>query len=104
MPVCSIIIPVYGLAEVTRQCLDRLIAEPPASIDRELIVVDDASRDHTAALLKGYGDAIRVVTHDENLGFSHACNDGAAVAAGRYLVFLNNDTIPLPGWLDALVA
>ena len=104
MPVCSVIIPVYGLAEVTRQCLDHLLAAPPASCDRELIVVDDASRDDTARMLAGYGDAIKVVSHETNRGFSHACNYGAAVASGRYLVFLNNDTIPMPGWLDALVA
>ncbi|MDB5350559.1 MAG: hypothetical protein JWN86_1806 [Planctomycetota bacterium] len=104
MPVCSVIIPVYGLAEVTRQCLDTLLDAPPGTCDWEIIVVDDASRDATPAVLRRYGEAVRVVTHPENLGFSHACNDGAAVAAGRYLVFLNNDTLPLPGWLDALVA
>lgn len=103
MPLCSVIVPVYNLAEVTRQCLDRLLASPPKSFDREIIVVDDASRDATPALLRGYGDAIRVVTHNENRGFSRGCNDGAAAAEGRYLVFLNNDTIPLDGWLDALV-
>ena len=103
MPDCSIVIPVHGLAEVTRQCLDRLLGELPDACDREIIVVDDASRDDTLAVLASYGDAIRVVTHDENLGFSHACNSGAAVASGRHLVFLNNDTIPLAGWLDALV-
>lgn len=103
MPDVSIVIPVYGLAEVTRQCLDRLLEAPPASCDREIIVVDDASRDATPAMLASYGDRIRVVTHDENCGFARACNDGARVASGRHLVFLNNDTIPLPGWLDALV-
>ena len=104
MPLCSIIVPVYGLAEVTRQCLDRLLAAPPQGFDREIVVVDDASPDSTPSLLRSYGEAIRVVSHEANLGFSHACNDGAAGATGRYLVFLNNDTIPLDGWLEALVA
>lgn len=102
MPAISIIIPVYGLADVTRQCLDVLLANPPSVCDREIIVVDDASRDATAEMLQSYGDAIRVVTHPRNLGFSHGCNDGAAIARGRFLVFLNNDTIPQDGWLDAL--
>lgn len=102
MPDVSIIVPVYGLAEVTRQCLDTLLASPPSRIEREIIVVDDASRDHTAAMLQSYGDAIKVVSHDENLGFAHSCNDGAAEACGPRIVFLNNDTIPMPGWLDAL--
>lgn len=103
MPDCSIVIPVHGLAEVTRQCLDRLLGELPRSRDPEIIVVDDASRDGTLAMLAEYGSAIRVVAHAENRGFSHACNSGAEVASGRRLVFLNNDTIPLAGWLDALV-
>ena len=103
MPVCSIIIPVHGLAEITRQCLDRLIGELPNARDREILVVDDASPDGTLAMLAEYGGSIRVVAQEQNRGFSHACNSGARVALGRYLVFLNNDTIPLPGWLDRLV-
>ena len=100
---CSVIIPVFNRAGLTRQCVDLLLAEPPAETDRELIVVDDASTDGTPELLAGYGDAVRAVTHEENKGFATSCNDGAAAARGEYLVFLNNDTLPLKGWLDALV-
>ena len=102
-PDCSIIIPVHGLAEVTRQCLERLL-ELPAACSREILIVDDASRDGTLAMLDRFGDSIRVLTHDDNRGFAHACNTGAAAASGRHLVFLNNDTLPMPGWLDALVS
>src|SRR3954468_11916065 len=103
MPTCSVIVPVYNLAEVTRRCLDRLLADPPAACELEVIVVDDGSRDATPELLAGYGDRIRAVTHPRNLGYATACNGGAAGASGELLVFLNNDTLPLPGWLDALV-
>lgn len=98
----SIILPVYGLAEVTRQCLEILLAEPPRTLAREIIVVDDASPDQTAEVLRSYGDRIRVVRHDRNRGFSTACNTGASLARGRFLVFLNNDTLPRTGWLDAI--
>lgn len=87
---------------MTRLCLNALLARPPTT-PSEIIVVDDASRDLTQRLLAGYGDRIRVVTHASNSGFATSCNDGAAVSAGEYLVFLNNDTLPTPGWLDALV-
>jgi GT2 family glycosyltransferase len=99
----SIVIPVHGRAGLTRQCIDAILAEPPRT-PFELIVVDDASPDDTAAVLSEYGDQIRIVARDENGGFACACNDGAAAAQGDYLVFLNNDTIPVAGWLDALVA
>jgi GT2 family glycosyltransferase len=100
---CSIVIPVHGRAGLTRQCLDAILAEPPAA-EFEVIVVDDASPDDTLEVLRTYGDAITVVVRKENGGFARACNDGAAKAAGHYIVFLNNDTIPVAGWLDALVA
>ena len=103
MASCSIIIPVYNLAAVTRQCLNHLFSRLPASIEAEVVVVDDGSRDGTRACLAEFEGRIRVVTHARNQGYSSACNDGAAVASGEHLVFLNNDTIPLDGWLDALV-
>ena len=66
-------------------------------------MVDDGSVEATGRMLADYGDRIRVVRHEQNRGFATSCNDGAAIARGRHLVFLNNDTIPLAGWLDALV-
>jgi GT2 family glycosyltransferase len=88
---------------LTRQCIDAILAKPPGA-SFELIVVDDASRDDTADVLNAYGDSIRVVARRENGGFARASNDGAAAAKGEYLVFLNNDTVPLAGWLDELLS
>jgi GT2 family glycosyltransferase len=96
----SVIVPVHGAAHLTGRCLDMVLGELPA--DTEVVVVDDASADETPALLAGYGEAIRVLRLEENVGFARACNAGAETARGELLVFLNNDVEPLPGWLSAL--
>ena len=101
-PRCSIIVPVHGRAGLTRQCLDTILEQAPA-VPFELIVVDDASKDETPRLLESYGDRIKAVRLDANQGFAGACNAGAEAARGELLVFLNNDTIPVAGWLDSLV-
>lgn len=101
-PTCSIVIPLYNRAELTRQCLTAL-AEVTDGVSAELILVDNASTDETPQLLAGLGAAVRVIRNETNLGFAKACNQGAAAARGRYVVFLNNDTVPLQGWLRALV-
>ena len=102
-PLCSIVIPVHGRAGLTRQCLDAVLAEPPG-VPFELVVVDDASKDDTPEVLEGYGERVRALRLDDNRGFAGACNAGAAGGTGEFVVFLNNDTIPVAGWLDALVA
>jgi GT2 family glycosyltransferase len=99
-PRVAVIIPVFNQAALTAQCLGTLLGRERC----EIIVVDDASTDTTPRLLAGHGDQIRVVRHRANRGFARSCNDGATCAAARdYLVFLNNDTLPQPGWLEALV-
>jgi GT2 family glycosyltransferase len=97
----SIIIPVFNKAAFTLQCLRSLLSE--ISLDqREIIVVDNASTDETKQVLSYFGGFIQVVSNEENRGFVDACNQGAAKARGEFLVFLNNDTEVLPGWLNYL--
>ncbi len=99
---CSIIIPVFNKIELTQQCLTHL-AEVTTETSYEVIVVDNDSSDGTAEFLSSLRGDIQVITNNENLGFAKACNQGAAAAKGKYLVFLNNDTIPKPGWMNSLV-
>ena len=98
----SVIIPVFNKVELTFQCLRSLTREVDFA-ETEVIVVDNASTDRTRELLSHFGGYVRVIENEENRGFVDACNQGAEAAKGRYLVFLNNDTVVLPGWLDALV-
>ena len=98
----SIIIPVYNKAEFTFQCIGALLKEIDFS-ENEVIVVDNASTDQTGAVLDHFENVVGVIRNEENRGFVDACNQGAAAARGKYLLFLNNDTKVLPGWLDHLV-
>jgi GT2 family glycosyltransferase len=97
----SIVVPVHDRAALTSACLDAVLGE---KLEHEVVVVDDASTDSTPEVLAGFGDAIEVVRLSSNLGYARACNEGARVAEGDLLVFLNNDTEPRPGWVEALMA
>lgn len=103
-PDVTIVIPVYGRLELTRACLASLAAAPVRA-SFEVVVVDNGSGDGTAAWLRAEAAAgrLRTVLNERNEGFAAACNQGAAVAGGRHLLFLNNDTEVTAGWLDPLV-
>ncbi len=105
-PSVSIIIPVFNQWRYTAQCLEALRAHTSAAIPFEVVIVDNASTDETANGLREWQTRwplVRVETMSENTGFSPACNHGAQVSRGEYLLFLNNDTIPQPGWLEPLL-
>jgi GT2 family glycosyltransferase len=105
-PSVSIVIPVHDHWPVTEACLKALLPSLPADWPVEVVIVDDASTDETPTRLAAIADAdhrIVVVRNAENLGFVGTCHRGAATATGDYLVFLNNDTVPLPGWLPPLI-
>jgi len=97
----SVVIPVHDNAALTRRCLETLLPDLPR--DCEVVVVDDASIDETPEVLRSFGGRIRTLALEENVGFARACNAGAEAASGELLVFLNNDTEPRAGWLDALL-
>lgn len=99
-PLVSIITPVFNHAALTYQYLESLLAHTSAPF--ELIVIDNDSTDETNVLLKRVAN-IKYITNKENLGFVQACNQGAGMARGKYLLFANNDIIVTPGWLSSLV-
>lgn len=64
-------------------------------VNYEVIVVDNASTDGSVEHIKTHFDGIRVISSDRNLGFGKANNKGALEARGKYLFFLNSDTLLL---------
>ncbi|MFT3897083.1 MAG: glycosyltransferase [Thermomonas sp.] len=101
-PDVSIVIPVYNQVSFTLACIDALLSHE-SRYSFEIIVGDDASTDATDAALSVPIPRVRHVRHAANLGFVRNCNAAAASASGRHVVFLNNDTQVLPGWLDELI-
>jgi GT2 family glycosyltransferase/glycosyltransferase involved in cell wall biosynthesis len=99
-PRVSIIVPVYGNSLVTFTCLKSVHAHTGG--DFEVIVMDDGSPDPVDVELREV-TGVRFERNPVNLGFVQNCNRGAELARGDVLVFLNNDTIVTPGWLDALL-
>ena len=102
-PRVSIAIPVYNKAEFTEACLYGVAENTDDDPSYEVIVIDNASTDWTKYLLHAFEGDIRVEYNDENKGFARANNQAAAMASGDYLLFLNNDTVPQPGWLREMV-
>jgi glycosyltransferase involved in cell wall biosynthesis/GT2 family glycosyltransferase len=98
----SIIIPVHNRARLTEECLEAL-SRVSDRTTYEVIIVDNHSTDDTGRVLQALEGDVTVLRQPENRGFGVACNQGARVASGEYLIFLNNDTRPLDGWLDALM-
>ncbi|GLS03825.1 hypothetical protein GCM10007860_09700 [Chitiniphilus shinanonensis] len=101
-PTVSIVIPVYGKSDFTYNCLLSIYENRP-NLSFEIVVVNDCSKDDTLEMLKTIG-GLTVISNDTNLGFLRTANRGAKAAQGKYLLFLNNDTLVHPGWLDELVA
>jgi GT2 family glycosyltransferase/glycosyltransferase involved in cell wall biosynthesis len=100
-PDVTVIIPTRGQVHLTLRCLAAIAAHPPR-VPIEVIVMDDASDDPAVAQLDRI-EGVRLVRNHFNLGFLHSCNQAAALAGGEFLLFLNNDTEPCAGWLDAMV-
>jgi GT2 family glycosyltransferase len=99
-PAASIIIPMYGRLGYTIQCLQAISDTTTGAF--EVIVVDDGSPENPCSWLAGIPH-LRFLRREHNGGFAVACNEGAGIARGDWLLFLNNDTIPQPGWLQRLL-
>lgn len=101
LPRVSIVIPVYNRPKEIETCLASLQTLDYPAEKMEIIVVDDASRDHTAAVVRRFN--VRLIILPFNRGQSAARNAGVAAAGGEIIAFLDSDCIARPGWLRELV-
>jgi glycosyltransferase involved in cell wall biosynthesis len=100
-PLVSVIVPVYNCETYVEEAIRSVLEQDyPA---KEIIAVDDGSTDGTLAVLRGFGDHIRVVAQP-NGGPPRARNAGLREARGDYIAFLDADDVWLQGKLSVQVA
>ena len=100
-PLVTIVIPAFNQARYTLECLLSL-RENTAGVPYEVVLFDNASVDETRRLFESVPNLV-YRRSEENLGYLRACNLGAELARGEYLVLLNNDVQVTSGWLPPLV-
>lgn len=104
---CSIVVVSYNNADLTRQCIESIVARTTYP-NYEVIIVDNASQDETRDMLRSMqrqfpGLKLKLIINDQNRGFAAANNQGIAQAEGKYVVLLNNDTVVTNDWLEAML-
>jgi GT2 family glycosyltransferase len=110
----SVVIVSWNTRELLRGCLWSVVSCQSSSsmmpktdnckLKTEIIIVDNASTDGSAAMIRAEFPATTLIVNTENVGFARANNQGIRASSGRYVVLLNSDTVVPPGALAALVA
>lgn len=101
----SIIIVSYNTKELTLDCIASVIKTVKKN-SYQIIVVDNASSDDSVIEIKNQKSKVKnldLIENKENLGFSKANNIGVKQAVGRYILFLNSDTVVYDHTIDGMI-
>lgn len=96
----SIIIPIKNLKEITQVCLDSI---KNYTHNYELILIDDGSEEETKEFLINTEKNF-LIRNDKSVGWPKAINQGSEIATGDYIIYLNNDVVVTPNWIEKMVA
>jgi glycosyltransferase involved in cell wall biosynthesis len=96
----SIVIPAYQASATIGACIEATRNQRFPEGETEIIVIDDGSRDETAAIARSYA-GVQVISQP-NAGAAAARNRGWREASGTWVAFLDSDCVPSRGWLHAL--
>ena len=93
----SVIVVTFNSAQCISRCIDSLLR---TACDKfEIIILDNGSKDETLRVLLSYRSRTTVIPLGENVGLAKARNIGSRIAKGRYLAFIDHDTVVDPLWL-----
>lgn len=90
-PDLSIIIVSWNVKEYLKKCLASIFANQ-ADLKLQVIVIDNASADRSAEMIKANFPSVEIMANEKNLGFAKANNQGIAQARAKYILALNPDT------------
>ncbi len=102
-PFVSVVIVNYNGKSFLPGCLQALADQTYPRECFEVIVSDNGSTDGSLELLEASYPWVKVLKNEKNLGFASGNNVAFEAAQGEYLIALNNDTAPLPDWIEKLV-
>ena len=97
----SIVIVNWNAKDFLRDCLASIAEE--THLSHEIIVVDNASCDGSAKMVRSEFPGVILIASDENSGFAAANNQGIKAATGRYVLVLNPDTLIIDGAVDKML-
>jgi GT2 family glycosyltransferase len=98
----SIILVSYNTRDMLDNCLSSVLINK-TNLELEVFVIDNASTDGSAQMVRKKYPGVNLIENSENLGFAKANNQAIHKAGGQYLLLLNTDTIILPGTLTIMV-
>lgn len=101
-PLVSVILPVYNVEAYLERCIRSVQEQTYPNL--EIILVDDGSTDRSSEMCDAFQkeDSRIIVVHKENGGLSDARNQGAAIATGEYITFIDSDDYVTPGYVEYL--
>jgi GT2 family glycosyltransferase len=97
----SVTIVTYDSGRFIKRCLETVLAQN--YLNKEVIVIDNASTDGTVDILEQFEDRCQIVYNEENVGFAAAQNQAINMSSGAWVLTLNPDVLLLGGFIQALV-
>lgn len=99
----SIIVLNYNTKDLTKNCLNSVLASKTDKYKIQIIAVDNGSCDGSVQMIRKEFPQVILVDNKENYGFARGNNDGLLKAKGKYILFLNSDTKLFPETLKTML-
>jgi N-acetylglucosaminyl-diphospho-decaprenol L-rhamnosyltransferase len=99
----SVVVVSYNTRDLLRACLTSVTSTMSSASNYEVIVVDNASLDGSASMVKETFPQANLIANQENRGFAAANNQAIKRSTGRHVILLNPDTVVSEGALNAMV-